>query len=395
MNEIIISDKSLGVWRGLGGAITEATAYNFAKLSGDKQKKLLELYYGKDGLDYRWGRISIGSNDFCLEPYEYCKRIDLADFTIEHDRQYVLPMLSQILKKKDLELLACPWSPPRCFKIGKRLKPWCYKKYANYISMWLKAYADEGIKVKYITPQNEPFANQIWKSCLYSYRAQRKLAKCLAGTTNAQILMWDHNKKYLSRVADELIGKNHNEKVAGLCFHWYDGTFADEMWKVKQEYPDAMMVSSEMSCGFSPYDKEAWQKDANYYLKELFHDINSGTSAFIDWNMLLDFHGGPTYCKNYLKAPIILNEKEDDFIVTPIYDALKNFAELFPVGSEVVRCEYSSKDFVAIARKVKDGCEVVVANLSSEPQEITIVNDGEKKKIRILGYQIGMLFLER
>ena len=382
MNRIIITDKSLGVWQGLGGAITEATAYNFAKLDSEKQKKLLDLYYGKNGLDYRWGRISIGSNDFCLEPFEYCKRTDLKDFSIEHDKKYVLPMLKQILKKKDLELLACPWSPPKCMRIGKRLKPWCYKKYANYIDRWLDAYADEGVNIKYITPQNEPFASQIWESCIYSYRAQRKLAyKYLASIDNVQILMWDHNKKHLSRVADELI--RDNKKVAGLCFHWYDGTFADEMWKAKQKYPDKMLVSSEMSCGFSPYDEEVWQKDANYYLKELFLDINNGARAFIDWNMLLDFYGGPTYCDNNLKAPIILNEKGDDFIVTPIYDALKEFAKVFPVGSEVVRCEYSSKDFVVIARKEKDGHKIVIANLSGEPQEITIVAGDKEKRVTL------------
>ncbi|MBR3332220.1 hypothetical protein IKG28_01150 [Candidatus Saccharibacteria bacterium] len=382
MNRIIITDKSLGVWQGLGGAITEATAYNFAKLDSEKQKKLLDLYYGKNGLDYGWGRISIGSNDFCLEPFEYCERTDLKDFSIEHDKKYVLPLLKQILKKKDLELMASPWSPPKCFKIGKHLKPWCYKKYANYINEWLDAYADEGVNIKYITPQNEPFASQIWESCIYSYRAQRKLAyKYLASIDNVQILMWDHNKKHLSRVADELI--RDNKKVAGLCFHWYDGTFADEMWKAKQKYPDKMLVSSEMSCGFSPYDEEVWQKDANYYLKELFLDINNGARAFIDWNMLLDFYGGPTYCDNNLKAPIILNEKGDDFIVTPIYDALKEFAKVFPVGSEVVRCEYSSKDFVVIARKEKDGHKIVIANLSGEPQEITIVAGDKEKRVTL------------
>ena len=113
------------------------------------------------------------------------------------------------------------------------------------------------------------------------------------------------------------------------------------------------------------------------------HDINSDASAFVDWNMLLDFHGGLTYCNNNLKAPIILNEKGDDFIVTPIYNALKKFAELFPAGSEVMRCEYSSKDFVAIARKTKNGCEVVVANLSNEPQGLSIKHNDKEKTFSI------------
>ena len=45
----IREDKELAVWQGLGGAITEATAYNFSKLSKAKQKELLKAYYDKDG----------------------------------------------------------------------------------------------------------------------------------------------------------------------------------------------------------------------------------------------------------------------------------------------------------------------------------------------------------
>ena len=36
----------LGVWQGIGGAITEATAYNFFKLKPDRQKAFLDAYYG-------------------------------------------------------------------------------------------------------------------------------------------------------------------------------------------------------------------------------------------------------------------------------------------------------------------------------------------------------------
>ena len=67
----VLKDVELGTWQGMGGAITEATAYNFAKLSPEKQRQFLDAYYSKDSLDYRWARISIGSNDFCLKSYEY------------------------------------------------------------------------------------------------------------------------------------------------------------------------------------------------------------------------------------------------------------------------------------------------------------------------------------
>lgn len=387
--EILIkSDTELGVWQGIGGAITEATAYNYSKLKPKKRQKFLNAYYGKNGLDYRWGRISIGSNDFCLEPYEYTKKTGLSDFSIEHDKKWLLPMLKDVLKQKELCLVASPWSPPKCLKIslGERfystLKPWHYDNYAKYIRKWLEAYENEGVKISFVTPQNEPKAIQIWESCKYSYRAQKKLAyRYLTDELkdkDVRILLWDHNKKILEKVADKLFdGKyvteyGHTRKIAGLCYHWYDGTFPDQMWQVRQKYPDIMMLSSEMCCGFSPYDEQEWQNDAKMYLRELFADINTGASAWIDWNMLLSWQGGPSYCKNYVKSPVILNETGDDFILTPIYYALKKVAELFPAGSKVVRCEYKSDDVVAIARKTKSGCKVVVANISNREQNARI-----------------------
>ena len=403
--EIIIrKDIELGDWQGIGGAITEATAYNYAKLKPEKRRQLLNAYYGKNGLDYRWGRISIGSNDFCLEPYEYTKKADLSDFSIEHDKEWLLPMLKDVLKKKDLQIVATPWSPPRCLKLslGERfystLKPWCYDDYAKYIRKWLETYADEDIKISYLTPQNEPRANQIWESCVYSYREQRKLAyEYLANELNdcdTQILLWDYNKKELTKVADKLLNGKHvtkygrKEKIAGLCYHWYDGTFPDKMWQVRQKYPDIMMLSSEMCCGFSPYDDKEWQNDANLYLRELFANINTGASAWIDWNMLLSWQGGPSYCKNYVKSPVILNETEDDFILTPIYYALKRFAKLFPAGSKVVRCEYDSNDIIAITRRIKSEYKVIVANISNREQEIVVKLGKTNKKITLAESEI-------
>ena len=378
------TDLELGVWQGMGGAITEATAYNFAKLPPEKQRQFLDAYYGKDGLDYHWARVSIGSNDFCLKSYEYTKKADLSDFSIEHDQKWLLPLLKRILKRKRLKIVATPWSPPKCLKWppmqrhGGFLKPWRYERYADYLCKWLDAYASEGVKIDYLSPQNEPRATQIWESCRYSYRAQRKLARTLS-CLNVQLLLWDHNKKHLVKVADKLLP---DSSAVGLCFHWYDGTHSDQMWQVRQKYPDKMLVSSEMCCGFSPYGSD-WSRDAQLYLGELLNDINCGTSAWIDWNMLLDYHGGPSYCRNYVKSPIILNEAGNDFVLTPIYEALKNFAKYCPAGSKIIRCDFDSTSVAVVARKTTKAYEVVLAKLTDAPQEITIQLGNKCKNITL------------
>ena len=133
-----------------------------------------------------------------------------------------------------------------------------------------------------------------------------------------------------------------------------------------------MLLSSEMCVGFSPYDPADWATAANPYFYEIMSDINTGASAWIDWNMLLDWQGGPSYCKNYVKSLVILDEKGKDFILTPIYDAMKKFTKLFPAGSKVVRCEYDSKDVAVVARKTRSGYEAVVANVSYAKQTVVI-----------------------
>ena len=154
----VLTDKKLGTWRGLGGAISEATAYNFSKLSPEKQQDFLRAYYGQEGLNYAWGRLSVGSNDFCLKPFEYTKRSDMSDFSIAHDEKWVIPMLRAIQKfrkkegfKDELLFIASPWSPPSYMKtthitrFGGSLILWKYKQYAEYLHRWYNAYAEKGI----------------------------------------------------------------------------------------------------------------------------------------------------------------------------------------------------------------------------------------------------------
>ena len=113
------------------------------------------------------------------------------------------------------------------------------------------------------------------------------------------------------------------------------------------------------------------------------NDINCGTSAWIDWNMLLDYHGGPSYCRNYVKSPIILNEAGNDFVLTPIYEALKNFAKFCPAGSKIIRCDFDSTSVAVVARKTTKAYEVVLAKLTDVPQEITIQLGNKCKNITL------------
>ena len=105
---------------GFGGAITEATAYNYSLLPDEKKKEFMNDYFDK--INYSLCRLTIGSCDFALKSYSYSYKKDLSDFSIEHDKKYVIPFIKDALMvNPNLKFIASPWSPPKFMKNTKML----------------------------------------------------------------------------------------------------------------------------------------------------------------------------------------------------------------------------------------------------------------------------------
>ena len=91
-------DNEIGLFYGFGSAITESSGFNYQNLSEDSRKNFIKDYFSLSGLNYNYGRISIGSNDFSLSSYSYAKKRNLNDFSVSRDKKYVIPFLLDILK---------------------------------------------------------------------------------------------------------------------------------------------------------------------------------------------------------------------------------------------------------------------------------------------------------
>ena len=112
----VFPNKEKQSWIGMGGAVTEASSYNMDKLSEEEKQDFINAYYSEEGLNYNLGRVAIASNDFCLKKYQLAKKRDLRDFSIDHDRQSIIPNIKEIQKMKKIDFVASPWSPPRFMK---------------------------------------------------------------------------------------------------------------------------------------------------------------------------------------------------------------------------------------------------------------------------------------
>ena len=90
-------EKTFQTMVGIGGAITDASAEVFAKMSPEKQELFLEAYYGQNGIGYSLLRTTIHSCDFSEKSYTYIQEGDseLETFDITPDLSYRVPLIKK------------------------------------------------------------------------------------------------------------------------------------------------------------------------------------------------------------------------------------------------------------------------------------------------------------
>lgn len=145
-NSIFVNPfKSFQTFIGIGGAISDASAETFDKLSPEKQDELIKAYYSEDGISYSLLRTHIHSCDFSRGNYTYIDEGDksLESFSVETDLQHKIPMMKRAIASSGGELMTyvSPWSPPAFMKSnnnmlqGGKLLPEYYDAWAMYLSL--------------------------------------------------------------------------------------------------------------------------------------------------------------------------------------------------------------------------------------------------------------------
>lgn len=392
-NEIAVfvnPHKQFQTFLGIGGAITDASAEVFARLPENKQQELLDAYYGPKGNDYTLLRTNIHSCDFGSESYTYIKEgdKDLNTFSIDHDKQFRIPMIKRAMAQSSDSLVfyASPWSPPAFMKgredmlQGGKLLPEYHQAWANYYAKFIKAYEAEGMPIWGITIQNEPMAVQTWESCVYTAEDERDFLKNYLGPTlkkeglgDKNIVVWDHNRDLISHRANTIFGDPEASKYAwGIGFHWYE-TWAGgkPMWNnlrdVKASYPNKNLLFTE-GC-VEKFNQDGYQRwsNAERYGRSMINDFNCGTVGWTDWNILLDQNGGPNHVGNFCFAPIHGNTETGELIYTPSYYYLGHFSRFIRPQAKRVSTTTSRSQIISTSFLNKDGkMATIVMNDSND-----------------------------
>jgi len=411
--------RTFQTFLGIGGALTDASAETFAKLSKDKQQQILNAYYDPDkGIGYTLARTNINSCDFSSDSYTYVQEGDkeLKSFNISHDKQYRIPLIKQAIQATGgkLTLFVSPWSPPGWMKTnnemlhGGKLKPEFYDSWANYYGKFIKAYEQEGIPVWGLTIQNEPMATQTWESCVFTAEEERDFLKNNLGPTlqkqglgDKKIIVWDHNRDLIYQRVSTTLGDPEAAKYAwGIGYHWYETwTGGDPQFenvrRVAETFPNKNLLFTE-GCN-SPFNMSQindW-KWGELYGRSMINDFNAGTVGWTDWNILLDEMGGPNHVKNFCFAPIHANTKTGELYYMNEYYYIGHLSKFIRPGAKRVASS-SNRDALLTTAFLNPDAKLAVVVMNQGGQRIPyhLWIQGKAIELTALPHSISTMVVE-
>ncbi len=343
-------DEMHQVFKGFGGALTESSGYVLSKLPVQLRDEAVRAYFDrKTGNGYTLARTHMNSCDFSLENWACVPEKDetLASFSMERTDRYVTPLLKAADAAADgrLALLVSPWSPPVWMKDngdmnrGGHLLPEYRRLWADYFVRFISELKNRGLTVKYVTVQNEPAAVQPWDSCEWSAEdegifAAQFLGQAFekAGLSDTGILVWDHNRDLLAeRFKASVSVPGADKYIAGAAYHWYSGDQYETVRDVADTFPGRELIFSE-GCVEGGPRSGAWFTGERY-AHNIINDLNSGCTAWVDWNVVLDMQGGPNHAGNFCDAPVLADADAEKLYYQSSYYYIGHFSRFIRPGA--------------------------------------------------------------
>ena len=380
---------------GFGGAFTDASCYLFSRMPQAARHQLLEELCGSSGLGLSVGRTCIGSSDYSRTAYSFddspAPDPELAHFSIDHDRAYILPTLREARAvNPDLFLFSAPWSPPGWMKsnhslLGGTMQNKYLAAYAQYFIKFLQGYKQAGVPIAAVTSQNEVDTNQDGRmpACLWGQEYEMGFIRDHLGPAlqkagiDTKIWILDHNYNLWGRVLDELSDPELARWVDGVAWHGYVGT-ADAMTRVHNAYPSKSMYWTEGGPDISdPKYATDWAAWSNTFSGIL----NNWARCIVSWNLLLDEHGKPNIGPFSCGGVVTLNSKTGELTRSGQYWAFAHYSKAIQRGARVLASSGGAFGIAHTAFLNPDGSYVLV--LTNQAEERTVECRMEDRAVQV------------
>jgi glucosylceramidase len=383
---------------GFGGAFTDSACINLQRLDPVARKNLFHQLFHPSQLGLSVGRTCIGSSDYAAKVYSFDDGIDpdpdLSRFSIDHDRETILPTLREARAvNPDLWLLASPWSPPPWMKLNKSMlggtmgRKWL-ATYAAYFDKFLAAYAAERVPINSVTVQNEVDTDQDGRmpACSWPQEIELAFVRDHLGPTLAKskhpadIWILDHNYDLWGRAIDELSDSGALKYIKGVAWHGYVGD-ASAMGRVRQAFPNIDAFWTE---GGPDFDTPGYETEWAKWGASFTNILRNWSRCVITWNIALDEKGKPNVGPFNCAGLVTVHSATRAITYSGQFYALQHFAQHIRRGAKVVRSTGNVEGVHhVVARNSDRTFAAVLTNTAKDKRVVHLATSGSTAAVEL------------
>ncbi|BFH59958.1 glycoside hydrolase family 30 protein [Paenibacillus azoreducens] len=389
------ADKRYQEMDGFGASFTDASAYLVQRVLDGKSRRevMKKLFDPEEGIGISFLRQPMGATDYTTEIYSYDDMPEgeedflLEHFSIDHDRDYVIPAVLEALSiNPAIKVMASPWSPPGWMKtsghmITGKLRPACYGVYAQYFVKFVQAYEAAGIPIYAVSIQNEPgYEPKEYPGMLMTPQEEAEFIRNHLGPAfekagiQAKILCYDHNWDVPQHPLGILSDREAARYIAGVAWHVYGGEH-EAMSQVKEAYPDKEAWFTEASGGsWIPPFRTAFLDQ----MKHVIRTTRNWSKSVVWWNLALDERNGPTVLSNSTCRGLVqINQASGDVKYELDYYTMGHISKFvmpgaYRIGSTTFRDELETAAFLN-----RDGRTVLILSNRTEQEQTVEIDTGK------------------
>ena len=366
----------------------------------DRAEVMRALFEPGVGLNFSLCRMPVGANDFSRDWYSY-DEVDgdfaLDHFSIEHDHETLIPFIRAAQQYQPaVRLWASPWSPPTWMKSNGHyacsmpmalwqraengLQPHqvraedtdtfiqddrYFEAYAQYFGKFIDAYAEQGIRIGMVMPQNEFNSAQVFPSCTWTPDGLARFVRHLGpemAKRDVEIFLGtlERPKEWQAETVldDEVAGAF----VTGVGVQWAGKGAIPYLHRKR---PELRIYQSEQECGDGLND---W-RFARYAWSLMHHFMQHGATAYTYWNMAL-VEGGISRWGWAQNSLIVVDPATRKYRFSYEYQVLKHMTHFVQTGARVVpTLSYTGFEHQFVFVNPDGSIVVLVHNDTSEVQE--------------------------
>jgi glucosylceramidase len=183
-------------------------------------------------------------------------------------------------------------------------------------------------------------------------------------------MIHDHNRDRVEAFADAVLtDPSASQYVDGVAFHWYvDGDY-HRLVNIHEKYPNVFLLPTE-ACFLDGVHIDDYDRGEQYGI-DIIKDLNHFAGGWVDWNLVVDPHGGPCHSVLRVDAPIIGDYINQTLHYQPMYFYLGQFTKFIPVGSVRVHVEANVIEDVHVTAFKRPDNTVVLVVLNNGHKEVS------------------------